>query len=159
MTVALYPGTFDPPTLGHLDIVQRGVRLFDRVVIAVGARIDKQTLLTPEQRVELLRETVAGLENCEVVPFEGLIVNFAREQGADVLLRGIRNSTDYEYESQMALTNRRLAPGLETVFLPASPDHTFLSSTLIKEVLAAGGAIEEFVPGVVAKALRDAWQR
>mgnify|MGYP001813711842 FL=1 len=159
MTVALYPGSFDPPTLGHLEILERCTRLFVRVVIDVGARIDKKNLLTPEQRVDLLRETVAGLGHCEVLPFEGLIVNFAREQGADVLLRGIRNSTDYEYENQMALTNRRLAPGLETVFLPASPDHTFLSSTLIKEVLAAGGEIEEFVPKVVAKALREAWQR
>jgi pantetheine-phosphate adenylyltransferase len=159
VTVALYPGTFDPPTLGHLDIVERGARLFDRVVIAAGARIDKKTLLTPEQRVDLMRQTVAHLGNCEVLPFEGLVVNFAREQGADVLLRGIRNPTDYEYENQMALTNRRLAPGLETVFLPASPDHTFLSSTLIKEVLAAGGDIEEFVPKVVAEALREAWQR
>ena len=158
MTVALYPGTFDPPTLGHLDIVERGARLFDRVVIAVGARIDKKTLLTPAQRVDLMREVVANFNNCEVTPFEGLVVNFAKAQGADVLLRGIRNPTDYEYENQMALTNRRLAPGLETVFLPASPDHTFLSSTLIKEVLAAGGDIEEFVPKVVAEALREAWQ-
>ena len=155
MTTALYPGTFDPATLGHLDIARRGARLFDRLVIAVGARIDKNALFTPEQRVELLREATADLDNVEVAPFDGLVVEFARGQGAQVLLRGIRNPSDYEYENQMALTNRRLHPELETVFLVASPEHAFLSSTLIKEVLHAGGAIEEFVPPNVARALRE----
>ena len=153
MAVALYPGTFDPVTLGHVDIVRRGAKLFDRIVCAVGARIEKKTIFTAEERVALLREAVRDLSNVAVEPFGGLVVDFAREQGATVLLRGLRNPTDYQYENQMALTNRRLAPELETVFLVASPEHAFLSSTLIKEVLAAGGAVGDFVPDHVARAL------
>jgi len=155
VTVALYPGTFDPVTLGHLDIARRGAALFERVVIAVGARVDKRTILPPARRVALWREVVSDLPNVEVEPFEGLVVDFARAKGAAVLLRGLRNPSDYEYENQMALTNRRLAPGIETVLLVAHPDHAFLSSTLIREILHAGGSVDAFVPDPVVRALHD----
>lgn len=153
MAVALYAGTFDPVTLGHVDIVRRGAELFDRVVCAVGARADKKTIFTAEERVGLLRESVKGIRNVAVAAFGGLVVDFARDQGASVLLRGVRNAVDWEYESRMALTNRRLLEGIETVLLVAAPEHAFLSSTLIKEVLAAGGSVAEFVPPHVARAL------
>jgi pantetheine-phosphate adenylyltransferase len=154
VAVALYPGTFDPITNGHMDILRRGAALFERVVVAVGARVEKQTLLPPDERVALVRASAKGLRNVEAAPFTGLVVDFARERGATVLLRGIRNPMDYEYETQMAVTNRRLAPAIETVFLVAGSDVSFISSTLIKEILAAGGSVDAFVPEAVAKALR-----
>ena len=154
MVVALYPGTFDPVTDGHLDIARRAARLFDRLIVAVGASVDKRMLLGVEERVALVREAVRDLENVAVEPFRGLVVEFARAQGAEVLVRGLRNQADYEYEHRMALTNRRLAPGLETVFVVAAPEFSFISSTLIKEVLAAGGPVDEFVPPHVVEALR-----
>ncbi|HEX5136044.1 MAG TPA: pantetheine-phosphate adenylyltransferase [Planctomycetota bacterium] len=154
MAVALYPGTFDPLTNGHLDILRRGAALFERVVVAVGARVDKQTLLTADERVALVRASAKGMRNVEAVPFTGLVVDFAKAQGATVLLRGLRNPMDYEYETQMAVTNRRLAPGIETVFLVAAVESSFISSTLIKEILTAGGSVDAFVPDAVAKALR-----
>lgn len=153
MAVALYPGTFDPVTNGHMEILRRGAALFERVVVAVGTRVDKTTLLPAARRVALLRECAAGLANVAVEPFEGLVVDFARRMGATVLLRGIRNPQDYQYEAQMAATNARLAPGIETVFLVASTECAFLSSTLIREVLKAGGSVDPFVPGPVARAL------
>lgn len=154
MAVALYPGTFDPFTNGHVDILKRGATLFERVIVAVGARVEKQTLLPVEERVALAKASAAGLRNVDAAPFTGLVVDFAKKQGATVLLRGIRNPMDYEYETQMAVTNRRLAPAIETVFLVAAADVSFISSTLIKEILAAGGSVDAFVPDAVAKALR-----
>ena len=153
MVTALYPGTFDPITIGHLDIVRRGARLVDDVVVAVGARIDKKTLFSRDERVALVQESVADLDNVTVAPFDGLVVDFARRHQATVLLRGIRNAIDYEYEAQMAVTNRRLAPEIETVFLIADSQTAFVSSTLVKEILNAGGSIEEFVPLPVVAAL------
>ncbi|MHC4224909.1 MAG: pantetheine-phosphate adenylyltransferase, partial [Planctomycetota bacterium] len=117
MVVALYPGTFDPVTNGHVDIVQRGARLFDRLIVAVGVRVEKEPLLERPDRVRLLKEAFADLENVSVESFDGLVVGFAQQKDATVLLRGIRNQTDYEQENQMAFTNRRLAPGMETVLL------------------------------------------
>jgi pantetheine-phosphate adenylyltransferase len=158
VTVALYPGTFDPVTNGHLDIVRRGIRLFERVVIAVGVRAGKEALFTTEERVALLREAVRDLAGVSVATFDGLVVDFAAEQGAGVLLRGVRMPSDYEYEAQMAVTNHALAPELETALLIASPETAFISSTLIKEVLQAGGSVAPFVPPHVAAAL-DAKRR
>ncbi|MGH7161857.1 MAG: pantetheine-phosphate adenylyltransferase [Planctomycetota bacterium] len=154
MPVALYPGTFDPVTLGHLDVVRRGLALFERVIVAVGSRAEKGTLFTAEERVALLREALAGEPRASVEPFPGLVVEFAKDKGAKALLRGLRCVADYEYEQQMAQTNRRLAPGIETVFLVPSPQVAIISSTLIKEIQRAGGPIEEFVPKHVAAALR-----
>jgi pantetheine-phosphate adenylyltransferase len=158
VTVALYPGTFDPVTNGHLDIVRRGIRLFERVVIAVGVRMGKEALFTIEERVALLEEAVKDLPGVSVTTFDGLVVDFAAEQGAQVLLRGVRMPSDYEYEAQMAVTNDALAPEIETALLIASPETAFISSTLIKEVLQAGGSVAPFVPAHVAAAL-DAKRR
>lgn len=155
MTTALFPGTFDPVTLGHLDILERAHRLFERVIVAVGARHDKHTLFNAGERVDLVRAAVAPLANVEVAEFDGLVVEFAREKGATVLIRGIRNPMDFDYENQMALTNRRLAPEVDTVFLVADPQAGFISSSLIKEILKAGGPVAEFVPPNVVEALTD----
>ncbi|MHC4939148.1 MAG: pantetheine-phosphate adenylyltransferase [Planctomycetota bacterium] len=155
MTTALFPGTFDPVTLGHLDILERAHRLFDRVIVAVGARHDKNTIFNAGERVDLVRGSVASLANVEVAEFDGLVVEFARQKGATVLIRGIRNPMDFDYENQMALTNRRLAPEVDTVFLVADPQAAFISSSLIKEILKAGGTVAEFVPPNVVEALAN----
>jgi pantetheine-phosphate adenylyltransferase len=153
--VAIYAGTFDPVTNGHLDIIRRGAALFGHLVIGVGARIDKKTLFGDEERVALLKEVTRDIEGVKAVEsFEGLVVDFAKKQGATVLVRGLRNSTDYEYENQMAVTNATLAPGTETVFLAADREVAFISSTLIREILKAGGDVGDFVPECVAVALR-----
>lgn len=156
MTTALFPGTFDPITLGHVDILERASLLFDRVIVAVGVRHDKKTIFTAEERVRLIEEVVGARGRSDVVTvqqFDGLIVNFARSVGAGVLVRGIRNQIDFAYENQMAVTNRRLASDVDTVFLAADPNHAFLSSSLIKEILKAGGSVAEFVPPNVVDAL------
>lgn len=154
MATALCPGTYDPITIGHLDIIRRGAALFDRVVVAVGARESKRMLLTADERVALAAEAVADLPNVSVASFDGLVVDFAREQEATVLLRGVRNAADYEYERTMALTNERLLPGIETVILVAATEVAFVSSSLVKEILHAGGEVDAFVPPHVAAALR-----
>ncbi len=159
MALAIYPGTFDPVTLGHLDLVRRGAALFGRLLVAVGTRVDKKTLFTAEERVALLREAVAGIQGVEVEAFEGLVADFARARGATVLLRGVRNGGDFEYEGRMAVTNARLAPGLETLLLVAEPQTAFLSSTLVREITAAGGDLDAFVPPCVARALRGKGRR
>jgi len=156
VTTALFPGTFDPITLGHVDILERASLLFDRVIVAVGVRHDKKTIFTAEERVRLIEEVVGARGRSDVVTvqqFDGLIVNFARSVGAGVLVRGIRNQIDFAYENQMAVTNRRLASDVDTVFLAADPNHAFLSSSLIKEILKAGGSVAEFVPPNVVDAL------
>lgn len=150
---AIYAGTFDPITLGHLDVVERAARIFPELIIAVAAVTGKSTLFSQEERVELVRSTTASLPNVTVEPFEGLLVNYARAQGARVIIRGLRAFSDFEYEFQMALTNRRLAPDLETLFLMPKQDYSFLSSTNIKQVAALGGDVAEFVPAAVAAAL------
>ncbi|MHC4953576.1 MAG: pantetheine-phosphate adenylyltransferase [Planctomycetota bacterium] len=155
MTTALFPGTFDPITLGHHDILERACGMFGRVIVAVGARHDKSTIFSTDERVELIRGAVGDLQGVEVLPFDGLIVEFARSVGATVLVRGIRNALDFSYENQMAITNRRLAAEVDTVFLAADPAHAFLSSSLIKEILKAGGSVAEFVPDNVAAALAN----
>ena len=153
MATALFPGTFDPITLGHLDILQRACAMFERVIVAVGARHDKQTLFSAAERIALIQQSTDGWEGLEVEEFDGLIVNYAESKGATVLVRGIRNSLDFAYEQQMAVTNRRLAPAIDTVLLAADPGHAMLSSSLIKEILKAGGSVDEFVPPAVAAAL------
>ncbi len=153
MATAIFPGTFDPVTLGHLDLVRRGRALFPKVIVAVGVRGDKTTLFSSQERVALLAGALADLDGVAVLPFTGLIVDFARAQGATVLLRGVRNPSDVEYESQMAHTNRHLAPALETVLLIPTLETGFISSTLIKEIVKAGGDASAFVPKNVATAL------
>lgn len=150
--VALFPGTFDPVTHGHLDVVRRAARLFDRLVVAVAVA-GKSTLLPVEERVALLRTHVASLGTVTAEPFDGLLVAFARAQGATVLVRGVRTYQDWEYELRMLQMNRHLAPELETVFLAPSAEHAFVSSTLVREVAALGGDLTGLVPADVAAAI------
>ncbi len=152
---AVYAGTFDPMTLGHVDVVERAARIFPELIIGVAALTGKDTLFSKEDRVELVRAAVADLPNVEVESFDGLLVSYARSQGAAVIIRGLRAVSDFEYEFQMALTNRRLAPDLETMFLMPKQDYSFLNSTNIKQVASLGGDVSEFVPVAVDRALRE----
>ena len=151
---ALYPGTFDPPTNGHLDLIERGSKLFDRLIVAILNNPGKDPLFTVEERVEMLKESTAALKNVSVATFDGLMVEFARKQGAKAVLRGIRAISDYEYEFQMALMNRRLAPEIETVFLQPAGRYSFVSSRMLKEVFSFGGDVSGLVPPNVLKRLR-----
>jgi len=155
MRRALYAGTFDPVTLGHLDLIERGVRLFPSLVVGVADNVRKTPLFTAEERVALLRDEIRrrGLGRVKVVSFRGLVVDWAREHGVDVLLRGVRTTSDFEYEYQMALTNRALSGEIESVFVMPSERFAYLSSTLIREVVRGGGDVSRWVPGAVAKAL------
>jgi pantetheine-phosphate adenylyltransferase len=152
---ALYPGTFDPPTNGHLDLIERGAKLFDRLIVAILNNPGKDPLFTVEERVEMLKESTAALKNVSVATFDGLMVEFARKQGAKAVLRGIRAISDYEYEFQMALMNRRLAPEIETVFLQPAGRYSFVSSRMLKEVFSFGGDVSGLVPPNVLKRLRN----
>lgn len=152
--VAIFPGSFDPITNGHLDLIERGSRLFDALVVAVLQNEAKQPLFSVQDRVEMLREVVREKSNVEVDCFDGLLVTYAARRGAQVILRGIRAISDYEYELQMALTNRRLAPQIETVFLMAGEANSFVSSRLVKEVARLGGDIAGFVPASIAGRLQ-----
>jgi pantetheine-phosphate adenylyltransferase len=150
----IYPGSFDPVHLGHVDLIRRASRLADRLVVAVLDNSSKSSLFTIPERIELLKTALAGMPGVEVGNFRGLLVDYAKEQGATVVFRGLRAVSDFEYEFQMALMNRTLSPDLETVFLTPSQDLTFLSSRLVKEVAALGGAVDALVPPSVLKALR-----
>ena len=152
---ALYPGTFDPPTNGHLDLIERGAKLFDHLVVAILNNPVKDPLFTVEERVEMLKESTAALKNVSVATFDGLMVEFARKQGVAAVLRGIRAISDYEYEFQMALMNRRLAPEIETVFLQPAGRYSFVSSRMLKEVFSFGGDVSGLVPPNVLKRLRN----
>jgi pantetheine-phosphate adenylyltransferase len=152
--VALYPGSFDPITNGHLDLIERGSVFFDKLVVAVLRNDEKEALFSVEDRIQMLTEVVQGFPNVEVGSFDGLLVEYAAHCGASVILRGIRAVSDYEYELQMALMNRRLRPDIETVFLMASEAHSFLSSKLVKEVIRLGGKITGLVPPSIEGRLR-----
>jgi pantetheine-phosphate adenylyltransferase len=151
---AIYPGTFDPITMGHLDIIERSAKLFDEVIVAVLLNINKQPMFSIEERVEMIRQVVPWA-NVTVGAFEGLLVHYAIEQEAQVIVRGIRAVSDYEYELQMALMNRRLEPGVETVFLMAAEEYSYLSSQLIKEVFRLGGPINGLVPELVEQRMTE----
>jgi len=151
--IAVYPGTFDPITRGHLDVIERGLRLFSRVIVAVATHPEKRPLFNVEERVDMIREAVGKNDRLEVEGFTGLLVDFVRSKGATVVLRGLRSVTDFEYELQMAQMNREMEPGIETLFIPAGLDVNFLSSTLIKEVARSGGDVSEWLPSVIAKRL------
>jgi pantetheine-phosphate adenylyltransferase len=152
--VAIYPGSFDPITNGHLDLIERGSALFDKLIVAILRNEEKQALFTVEERTEMLNEVVRSFSNVEVASFNGLLVDYVAECGASVILRGIRAVSDYEYELQMALMNRRLRPEIETVFLMAGEAHSFISSRLVKEVIGLGGNISGLVPPSVEGRLR-----
>ena len=153
--VALYPGSFDPITNGHLDLIDRGARLCDRLIVAILRNEEKEPLFTVPERMEMLREVVRGYPNVEVDSFDGLLVHYAQQKGATVILRGIRAISDYEYELQMALMNRRLCPSIETIFLMAGEEYSFVSSRIIKQVIGLGGNITGLVPASVEVRLRD----
>jgi len=150
---AIYPGSFDPVTNGHLDIIERGRRMFSRVIVAVLVNAAKEPLFSVQERLQMLAKVTAGWHNVEIDTFDGLLVNFAQRRGAQVILRGIRAVTDYEYEFQMALMNRRLAPGIETVFIFPAEAYSYLSSSLVKEVSSLGGSVGGLVPASVEESL------
>jgi pantetheine-phosphate adenylyltransferase len=153
--VAIYPGSFDPITNGHLDLIERGSKLFDRLTVSILRNETKEPLFTVAERMDMLHEVVQGYPNVEVDSFHGLLVDYASHKGATVLLRGIRAVSDYEYELQMALMNRRLRPEIETVFMMAGEAYSFISSGLVKEVFSLGGRISELVPPSVELRLRQ----
>ena len=152
--IALYPGSFDPITNGHLDLIQRGSRLFDKLFVSILRNDDKEPLFSVEERTEMLREVVHVYPNVEVDSFDGLLVDHATAHSATVLLRGIRAISDYEYELQMALMNRRLQPGIETIFMMANEAYSFISSRLVKQVFGLGGNITGLVPPSVEARLQ-----
>src|SRR5919106_4276226 len=153
--IAVYPGSFDPLTNGHVDIIQRGSRLFDRIVVGVLINLEKAPLFTVPERVAIAREVFRGWENVEVDTFDGLLVDYARSKHANVIVRGLRAVSDFEYELQMALMNRRLSPEVETVFMMPAEPYTYVSSRLVKEVVALGGSVHGLVPELVEQRLRD----
>ena len=152
--IAIYPGSFDPITNGHLDLIERAARLVDRLIVAILRNEKKQPLFTVNERVDMLRGSVSHIPNVEVDFFDGLLVEYARHRGATAIVRGIRAISDYEYEWQMALMNRRLRPDIETIFLMAGEAHSFISSQLVKEVIRLGGNISDMVPPVVEARLK-----
>ena len=153
--VAVYPGSFDPVTNGHLDIIRRCSRIFSRVVVAILRNPRKEALFSTEDRLAMLRAELAGDDGVEVTAFDGLLVNFVRDQGAQVIIRGLRAVSDFEFEFQMALMNRRLASGIETLFMVPHQDYEFLSSSLIKEIYSLGGGVDGLVPKGVEERLRE----
>ncbi len=151
--VAVYPGSFDPVTNGHLDVIQRAAKFVDRLIVAVLNNTSKQSLFPVEERKEMLLEATADLAGVEVDSFDGLLVEYVAQRGAQTVLRGIRNVSDYESEMQMALLNRELRPGTETLFLASSAEYSFISSRMIKEIIVLGGDVSKFVPQAVAMRL------
>lgn len=156
---AIYPGSFDPTTNGHLDVIARAARIFDHLVVAVLNNSEKSALFSVAERVEMLSESVQHIDNVSVATFNGLMVEFARQQQAQAVVRGIRAISDYEYEFQMALMNRRLAPELETVFMMPAEKYSYVSSRLIKEVFRLGGSIDGLVPPKIVERLRERAKR
>src|SRR5262245_17155593 len=158
-TRALYPGSFDPVTFGHLDLIHRGSTLFDRLIVAIGVNAAKTALFTPEERLAMIQAEIGGHKNVEVAIFHGLVVDFARSHGVNIILRGLRTVSDFETEFQMALTNRSFAPEIETVFVMPGEKFQFVSSRLIREVAQVGGSVSAFVPEAVERALKKRFSR
>jgi len=153
--IAIYPGSFDPITNGHLDLIERGVRMFDGLLVAVLTNIEKKPFFTVHERVDMLREVTREMPNVSVDTLSGLLVEYAKKKKARAILRGIRAFSDYEYELQMALVNRKLEPTVETVFLMPAESYTYVSSRLVKEILLHGGALKNLVPPLVEQRLKE----
>ena len=158
VTLALYPGSFDPITYGHLNLIKRGVKLFDRLVVAVAQNVRKQGLFTVEERMAMIGEAVGDVDEkqrIEIDTFQGLLVDYAQRRGATVILRGLRAVSDFEFEFQMAHMNRRLGPGLETVFMMTGEEHFYVSSQLVREIASFGGSVSGLVPDNVERLLKE----
>lgn len=158
MSIAVYPGSFDPLTNGHLDVIKRGAKVFDQLIVAVSDNPAKQALFTRDERVEMIKEVSRGIKNTSAEWFEGLLVEYVRKKKAGVILRGIRTVSDFEYEYQMAMTNRTFAPDIETVFVMTHEEFSFVSSRLIKEAASLGGDVGSFVPKEVERWLKRKYQ-
>jgi pantetheine-phosphate adenylyltransferase len=154
-SIAVYPGSFDPLTMGHVDIIHRGSRLFDRIIVAVLINADKAPLFTVTERVEIVREVFRDRANVEVDTFDGLLVEYARRKQANLIVRGLRAVSDFEYEMQMALMNRSLNQEVETIFMMPAERYTYVSSRLVKEVVSLGGSVKGIVPEIVERRLRE----
>jgi pantetheine-phosphate adenylyltransferase len=154
MAKAVFPGTFDPPTVGHLDIVTRAAAAFDELIVATGVNQSKNRLFAPQERIEMLTELVEPFPNVRVGSFEGLLVDYCRAEGAGVIVKGLRSAADYDYELQMAQLNRRMT-GVDTFFLPTAPEHAFISSSWVKEIARLGGDVSTFVTPAVHARLRN----
>ena len=154
MITAVCPGSFDPVTYGHLDIIRRAASMFDRVIVLVVTNLAKQPMFTKEERMDFLRRATSGLDNVEVDSYGGLLADYTREHDARVIVKGLRAMSDFEYEFQMALTNRRLNPEAETVFLTTTAENMYLSSSLVKQVAVLGGEIRDFVPACIVADIR-----
>lgn len=152
---AIYPGSFDPITYGHLDIIKRALKIFDSVIVAVAHNSEKYPLFTVEERVALLKKATKGLKGAEIDDFEGLVVNYVKKKGLVVVIRGLRMISDFEYEFQMALTNRKLSKDVETIFMMPSEAYSYLSSKLIKEAAMLGADLKGFVPPFIEKAIKE----
>lgn len=155
MTIAIYPGSFDPITKGHLDILKTGAEIFDRVIIAVARNSEKKGFLSVDERVKLIKESILDIENAEVDSFEGLTIEYAKKRGAKVLLRGLRAVSDFEYELQLSQANSALSGDIKTVFLTTKPKYNFISSSTIKEIYLNNGDISKFVPEAVYEYLKN----
>ena len=160
MTTAIYPGSFDPLTFGHVDVVERSARLFDHVIVSILTNAQKAPLFTVEERIEIMNEILKPrFKNVEVDVFHGLLVDYAKQKKAQVIVRGIRAVTDYEYEFQMALMNRRLTPEIETVFMMPAENYSYLSSRLVKEIAELGGSVRGLVPEIVENRLKQRFKK
>ena len=155
MRTAIYPGSFDPLTNGHLDVIERAVKLFDRVVVAVAKNESKQPMFSLEERVDLVRQSIKHIPNAEVDSFDRLLVDYVDQRNAQAIVRGLRAISDFEFEMQMALMNRRLNPDVETVFMMPAEPYTYVSSRLVKEIVALGGSVTGLVPTIVERRLRE----
>lgn len=155
MKTAICPGSFDPVTLGHMDIIRRASKIFDRVVVAVMVNPAKKAAFTLEERMELLRKATAGMEGVEVAGFEGFLADYARMRGACAIVKGLRAVSDFEYEFQMSLANKRLNPEAETIFFTAAAENMYLSSSIVKQIASFGGDISEFVPGCILDEIKN----
>ena len=153
-SIAIFPGSFDPITLGHIDIVERAAKIFDKIIIAIGDNPEKKSTFSIHERIELIESCTEHLSNVEVTSYNGLTVNFAKKVGAKAMIRGLRNSGDFQYESQIAFTNQAVT-GIETLFILSAPEHAFTSSSLIRQVASMKGDVTKFVPEIVAERLLE----